>query len=84
MQRTSPSPYPHTPGQVETHPSACLSTPFIKHTTFSACWVAESPKHVLSSRADPGFLERGFKCIWGGSSLCRYYLIFLKYLMKMK
>ena len=33
---------------------------------------------------DPGFLERGFICIkvgGGGVSLCRFYLIFLKYPM---
>ena len=38
--------------------------------------------------ADRGFLVRGFICIkvcvWGGGSLCRCYLIFIKYPLKMK
>ena len=34
--------------------------------------------------ADPGFLERWFICIKVWWSLCGFYLIFLKYPMKMK
>ena len=29
--------------------------------------------------ADPGFLERRFRCIKGGPTICYFYLIFLKY-----
>ena len=33
---------------------------------------------------DPGYLERGFVCINGGDRFADFYLIFLKYPMKMK
>ena len=39
----------------------------------------------LQSGADPGFLERGIHMYKGvGDSLCRFYLLFIKYPMKMK
>ena len=39
---------------------------------------------VLHPGANPEFLERGFIYKGVGGSLCRFYLIFLKYPMKMK
>ena len=39
---------------------------------------------LLIQGADPEFLERGFICIKVWGSLYGFYLIFLKYLMKMK
>ena len=39
--------------------------------------------HVYAG-AGPGFLERGFICIKGWGSFCLFYLVFLKYSMKMK
>ena len=39
---------------------------------------------TVSSWADPGYVERGFRCVKEGGSLCWFYLIFLKYTMKMK
>ena len=37
-----------------------------------------------STGADPGFLERGFICIKVGGLFSCFYLMFLKYPMKMK
>ena len=41
----------------------------------------------MHAGVDPGFLEQGgggFRCVEEGSWLCCFYVIFLKYPMKMK
>ena len=61
---------------------------FFASLVFSTVYVLNEAVHIIfnlyNSGADPGFLERGFICIKVWGSLCCFYLIFLKYSMKMK